>query len=129
MSGRGCSSRATSTGSPLRCGIGTGTSWPSKRPPSIAATARRWLSAAKASWRSRVTCQSSATHSAVSPSEIAGWAASSFGLTKRQPSVLSTSSRVPRSKAASGFSMTKGARDIDSTPPATKTSPSPTAIA
>ena len=36
---------------------------------------------------------------------------------------------MPRSKAASGLSITNGARDIDSTPPATKTSPSPTAIA
>ena len=71
-SGRGCSSRATRTGSPFRWGIGTGTSWASKRPSSMAAAVRRWLSRAKASWRSRDTCHSSATHSAVSPSEIAG---------------------------------------------------------
>ena len=50
-------------------------------------------------------------------------------MTKRQPSVESTSSWVPRSKAPSGLSITYGARLIDSTPPAMKTSPSPTAIA
>ena len=37
--------------------------------------------------------------------------------------------RSPRGKAASGFAVTSGARLIDSTPPATKRSPSPAAIA
>ena len=36
---------------------------------------------------------------------------------------------MPRSNGPSGFSITYGARVIDSTPPATNTSPSPTAIA
>ena len=53
----------------------------------------------------------------------------SLGLMNRQPSVVSWSSRGPRSQASSGLAMTYGARVIDSTPPATKTSPSPTAIA
>src|SRR4029079_6475316 len=48
---------------------------------------------------------------------------------KRQPSVVSWSSREPRSQALSGLAITHRARVIDSTPPATKTSPSPTAIA
>src|SRR4029079_40617 len=39
VSARGCSSRATTTGSPFRCGIEMGTIWLSNRPPSIAATA------------------------------------------------------------------------------------------
>jgi len=91
---------------PRRWGIETGTNWPSKRPAAIAAAARCWLARAKASWRSRETDQSSATHSAVSPRLVVGYAASSFGLTKRQPRVLSTSSWVPRSNAVSGFSIT-----------------------
>ena len=44
---------------------------------------------------------------------------------KRQPMVVSTSSAVPRGKPRSGFSITKGARDIDSTPPARTRSASP----
>ena len=37
--------------------------------------------------------------------------------------------RSPRGNAASGFAVTSGARLIDSTPPATKRSPSPAATA
>jgi len=47
----------------------TGTIWSSKRPASMAATARCWLSRANASCRSRLTFQRSATFSAVSPIE------------------------------------------------------------
>ena len=72
VSGRGCSSRSTTVDAPLRPATVTGTSWPSNRPASMAATARRWLSSAKASWRSRDTVHCSATHSAVSPSVIGG---------------------------------------------------------
>ena len=38
---------------------------------------------------------------------------------------MSYSVRSPRGNALSGFAVTSGARDIDSTPPATKRSPSP----
>ena len=62
--------RATTTVvSPLRCGTSTGTIWSSKRPASMAAMARCWLSSANASWRSRLTPHRSATFSAVSPIE------------------------------------------------------------
>ena len=47
---------------------------------------------------------------------------------KRQPMVVSTSSAFPRGKPRSGFSITSGARDIDSTPPASTSSASPTRI-
>src|ERR671915_93572 len=40
------------------------------------------------------------------------------GLTKRQPIVVSTSSELPRGKPRSALRVTRGARDIDSTPPA-----------
>ena len=128
-SARGCSSRSTTIGSPLGCGTVTGTSWSAKRPDSMAATARCCETSAKASWSSRLTVQRSATFSAVSPIEY-GWCISArAGLVKRQPSVVSAISRLPRSKGASALSWTYGARVIDSTPPATKTSPSPTMIA
>ena len=97
VSARGCSSRATTIGSPFFWGIVTGTSWSSKRPASTAAAVRRWLSRANASWRSREMPQRSATFSAVSPIEY-GWCfAASFGLTNRQPRVVSMSGRSPRS--------------------------------
>ncbi len=47
---------------------------------------------------------------------------------KRQPIVVSTSSPLPRGKPRSGFSITSGARDIDSTPPASTRSASPSRI-
>ena len=51
------------------------------------------------------------------------------GFGNRQPSVVSQSVRSPRGNGVSAFAITSGARDIDSTPPATKRSPSPAAIA
>ena len=133
VSARGCSSRVTSTGSLFFCGTSTGTIWSSKRPPSIAATARWWDSSANASCRSRVTSRSapyrSTTFSAVSPIEYGWCIADSRGLMNRQPSVVSWRCVAPRSQAASAFPSTNGARVIDSTPPARNTSPSPTAIA
>ena len=51
------------------------------------------------------------------------------GLTMRQPSVVDQSCSWPAGKARSGFSITQGARLIDSTPPATITSASPVSIA
>jgi hypothetical protein len=53
----------------LRWGTVIGTIWSSNRPASTAAMARRWLSFANWSWRSRETPQRSATFSAVSPIE------------------------------------------------------------
>ena len=47
------------------------------------------------------------------------------GFGKRQPSVVSQVVPSPYS----GFAVTSGARDMDSTPPATKSSPSPARIA
>ena len=51
------------------------------------------------------------------------------GLTSRQPSAVDTSSDPPAGNARDGFGTTHGARVIDSTPPATIRSASPTAIA
>ena len=51
------------------------------------------------------------------------------GFTKRQPSVVSTSSMSPRGSERSGFSITNGERLIDSTPPASISSASPVRIA
>jgi hypothetical protein len=47
---------------------------------------------------------------------------------KRQPSVVSYNGRSPRSNGFSAFGVTNGARLIDSSPPATKRSPSPATI-
>ncbi len=47
------------------------------------------------------------------------------GFGNRQPEVVSQAVWLPRGKACSGFPVTKGARVIDSAPPATKSSPSP----
>ena len=129
VSGRGCSSLSTEIGSPLRCGIFTGTISSACTPLAAAAAARRCDSRANASCSSRETLHCAATRSAVSPSEIVGYFASKTGFTNRQPIVVSTSSRVPRSYPLSGFNVTSGARLMLSTPPAITTSASPTAIA
>ena len=50
------------------------------------------------------------------------------GFTKRQPIVVSASSTLPRGKPRSGLRVTSGARDIDSTPPASTRSASPSRI-
>ena len=49
VSGRGCSSVSTTTGSPLRRGTETGTISSASRPSRTASPARRWLRSAKAS--------------------------------------------------------------------------------
>ena len=67
----------------------------------------------------------SATFSPVSPIDSSGNIASRRGFGKRQPSVVSQVVWFPRGNACSGFPVTKGARVIDSAPPATKSSPSP----
>ena len=51
------------------------------------------------------------------------------GFTNRQPRVVSSIARGPRSQGPSALSITYGARVMDSTPPAMNTSPSPAAIA
>jgi hypothetical protein len=51
------------------------------------------------------------------------------GLTKRQPSVVSYTVWLPRGKERSGLGIASGARLIDSTPPASIRSPSPSRIA
>ncbi len=50
-------------------------------------------------------------------------------LTSRQPSVVDTAVTFPAGNARAGLGSTQGARVIDSTPPATTTSASPTSIA
>ena len=67
----------------------------------------------------------SATFSPVSPIDSSGNSSSILGFGKRQPSVVSQIVWLPRGNACSGFAITSGARVIDSTPPATKRSPSP----
>jgi len=62
---RGCSSLSTIIGSPLRCGISTGTISAASRPFAWAAAARCWLRSAKASWSSRLIWNSCATFSPV----------------------------------------------------------------
>ena len=64
---RGCSSVSTMTGAPFARGASMGTISSAKRPASMAATVRRWLSRAKASCSSRPICISAAMFSAVSP--------------------------------------------------------------
>ena len=116
VSGRGCSSRTTSP---------TATISSSNLPASDAAAQRRCDSRANASWSSRDTSQRSATFSPVSPIDSSGNISSSRGFGKRQPSVVSYSTLLPRGNAASGFATANGARLIDSTPPATNRSPAP----
>ena len=86
---RGCSSLSTTIGSPLRCGIRTGTISFASRPFSCAATALAWLHAANLSWSSRLIWNCSATFSAVSgmASRPNFFAITGFG--KRQPMVVS----------------------------------------
>src|SRR3990172_12241840 len=67
--------------------------------------------------------------SAVSPIDSLPNFSFSPGLGKRQPIVVSHIVTLPQAKAASALGTAQGARDIDSTPPAINTSPSPTLIA
>ena len=77
--GRGCSSASTTTGSPFRCGIVTGSISAANRPLSMAAPAFCWDRRANLSWSSRLTCQRSATFSPVSGMESVPYIASSVG--------------------------------------------------
>jgi len=93
--GRGCSSTSTSSGSPFRFGTSTGAISARKRPSSMAAAARRWLSAAKASCSLRPIPNSLATTSAVSPSPMVH-SSGKAGLAKRHPRTVSATSGCPR---------------------------------
>ena len=114
--GRGCSSTRTSP---------TATSSSSKRPAACAAAQRSCERTANASWSSRDTSHRSATFSPVSPIDSSGNISSRRGFGNRQPSVVSQMVWFPRGNAASGLASTRGARLIDSTPPATTRSASP----
>ena len=127
VSARGCSSRSTRV-SPLRPLIVTGAISLAKNPLSWAFAARCWLRNAKASWSARETWNSSATFSPVSGIESMPYCACMIGFTKRQPIVVSCTSAV-RWNASVALPMTKGARDMLSTPPATTRSASPVLMA
>ena len=81
-------------GSPFRRGTATGTISDAKCPAATAAAQRRWLSRAKASWASRLTPNSRATTSAVSPRPIVHWSGSA-GFANRHPRTVSAMSGVP----------------------------------
>ena len=126
--GRGPSSVSTTVSAPLRPVTTTGTISSVKRPASMAASARSCERAAKASASSRVMPSTSPTSSAVSGMEKVNFSPNSpsakRGFTKRQP--IAVSKAAPGlANAVVGFSITQGARDIDSTPPATTTSAIP----
>ena len=81
VSRRGRSSVVTSSGSPFFCGTGTGTISSANLPESMAAMARRWLSAAKAScWLRSISGISAAMFSAVSPIESVPYNSCILGL-------------------------------------------------
>lgn len=125
---RGCSSRSTSNVSAPLPRMGTGTISSAKKPDSCAAAARCWLRKAIASCSSRLTLYSCATFSAVSAIESTPCSAFMRGLTSRQPIVVSCTAAL-RANGVSALSITKGARDMLSTPPAMARSISPARIA
>jgi hypothetical protein len=128
VSGRGCSSVSTTSGSPFLRGISTGVSSSANRPAAWAAPQRCCERTANASWSARLMLNSAATLSAVCGIE---WVSYSFfisGLVKRQPMVVSKIAAL-REYALSALPMTKGARDMLSTPPAIISSHSPDLMA
>ncbi len=86
-----------------------------------------WLRRANSSCAARLIPYFSASCSVLSPRETVH-CSGMFGLTMRQPSVVECSVSWPAGKPLAGFCRTQGARLIDSTPPATTTEASPTAI-
>ena len=122
-SARMCSSRSTTVTAPLLPGISIGRICSLKYPAAVAAAARRWLSAASTSWSSRDTWKSVATFSAVTPM----WQPShgSLSAAVMGSSVTPSPIRWPQRVVGSQY----GARLIDSAPPATATSQSPSMIA
>ena len=117
VSGRGPSSASTSP---------TATISLSKRPLCAASRARWWERSANASSSSRFRPHCSATRSAVC-GMVRVTSSPNCGLAKRQPMEVSKL-RPGLAHGRAGFSVTHGARVIDSTPPATTTSASPAAI-
>ena len=115
--GRGCSSRSTLADRDELVGEAAGGL--RRRPALLRASA-------KASWSSRETPQRSATFSPVSPMLSSGNIASSarVGEAPAERRVVDRAVRRARTPARASAS-TSGARVIDSTPPATKRSPSP----
>src|SRR3970040_716961 len=67
--------------------------------------------------------------SPVSPIDSVPYNSFILGFGKRQPSAVSQAVRLPKAKGCSALGTAYGARDMLSTPPATKTSPSPTLMA
>ena len=124
---RGCSSTSTTVTAPRLPGTSTGTISSASRPFACALAARCWLRSANRSWSSRRSSKSAATFSAVSGIESIPYCCFSTGLTNRHPIVVSKISAC-REKAVVALGITKGARDIDSTPPARTISLSPAMI-
>ncbi|MNT05666.1 hypothetical protein D3C72_1402940 [compost metagenome] len=118
------SSVLNATGSPLRCGISTGTISSSKRPAFWAASALFWEPTANSSCASRVMPYSLATFSAVMPMWY--WL-----YTSHRPSTIieSTSLVSPMRKPSREPGSTCGAALMFSMPPATTISASPAMIA
>ena len=117
VSGRGCSSRTTSpTGDDLLVEAAR----PRRRPPSGGATRARTRPGPRARRRSARRRSRRSR-----PSTRAGTSPPSAGSGSASRDACRTSSWLPRGNALSGFATANGARDIDSTPPATKRSPSP----
>ena len=89
----------------------------------MAAAALRWLSAAKASWSSRLTPYRSATASPASPID-------QFSSEHHRPSwiIASCASTWPMRRPSRAFGRRYGALLSDSMPPATAMSMSPVAI-
>ncbi len=85
---------------------------------------RCWLRTANWSWSARLMPKSAATFSPVSGIESTPYSDFRRGFTKRQPMVVSKISAA-RLNAESAFGITNGARDIDSTPPASTSWASP----
>ena len=99
-----------------------------RRPSCIAAAAFCWLQRANWSWSSRLIACSVARFSAVCGITSVPYSKSIFRLTKRHPMVVSYMACV-RPNALSALPITKGERDMLSTPPAIIRSPSPELIA
>ena len=117
MSGRGCSSRLDVAHRDELVG---------EAPRRVGAAQRRCDCSANASCSSRETPQRSATFSPVSPIDSSGNIASIRGFGNRQPSVVSQAVVVPaRERRAPAWPSPAARAIIDSTPPATKRSPSP----
>jgi hypothetical protein len=125
---RGCSSRATTVGSPFFCTIVTGTISASKTPDCCAATAFCCDASAMRSCAARSMRKSVATFSAVSGIESTPKRSCISLLTKRQPMVVSWMAWL-REKALSALGITNGARLMLSTPPASISCASPLLIA